>query len=95
MDIMFVHFMNQVLTPHDLKTRALYPWLTAPDYMTWYLKILHIYLEPLPEGDPPKPTEIDAIIHDEAQADDKRMTTFVSKMLDIRQMIRALMAEGK
>jgi hypothetical protein len=94
MDYLFVHFMDLVLTPRDLGTRALYLWLTAPDYMMWYMKISHLYLEPLPEEDPPRPTEFDAIIHDEAQAEGQRMATYVSKMLHIRQMIRALMASG-
>jgi hypothetical protein len=70
------------------------PWLMVPDYMTWYIKISHSYLEPLLVGDPPRPSELDAIIHDEAQADDQRMATYVSKMLHIRQMIRALMASS-
>jgi hypothetical protein len=58
-----VHFIDRVLTPLTLGTRALYPWLTEPDYMTWYIKILHPYLEPLPAGDLPRLGEIDAIIH--------------------------------
>jgi hypothetical protein len=62
--------------------------------MKWYIKILHPYLEPLPAGDPPKLAEIIVIIHEEAQADDQRMATFVSKMLHIWQMIRGLMANG-
>jgi hypothetical protein len=52
-----------------LGNRALYPWLTVLDYMTWYIKISHSYLEPLLVGDPLRPAEIDAIIHEEAQDD--------------------------
>jgi hypothetical protein len=55
---------------------------------------LHPYLEPLPAGDPPRLAELDVIILDEAQADSQRMATYVSKMLHIRQMIRALMASS-
>ncbi|MCI88139.1 hypothetical protein A2U01_0109425, partial [Trifolium medium] len=55
-------------------------------------KISHPYLEPLPPGDPPRPAELDAIIHEEA--DGQWMATFVTSMLDIRQFIRALMASG-
>ncbi|KAK2443670.1 hypothetical protein QL285_014755 [Trifolium repens] len=94
MDYLFVHFMDRVLTPHELGTRALYLWLMAPDYMTWYMKISHPYLEALPQGDTPRPDDIDAIIHDEAQVEGQRMATYVSKVLHIRQMIRALMASG-
>ena len=82
-----MHYMDRFLTPHELGTRALYPWLTAPNYMTWYMKISHPYLEPLPAGDPPRPAELDANINDEAQDDGQRMATYVSKMLHIRQMI--------
>jgi hypothetical protein len=89
-----VHFMDRVLTPHELGTRALYLWLTAPNYMTWYKKISHSNLEPLPQGDSPRPVELDVIIHDKAQAEGQRMATCVSKMLHIRQMIRALKASG-
>jgi hypothetical protein len=89
-----VHYMDRFLTPHELGTRALYPWLTAPNYMTWYMKISHPYLEPLPQGDPPRPADLDAIIHDEAQAEGQRMATCVSKMFHIHQMIMALMASG-
>jgi hypothetical protein len=53
-DFLFVHFMNQVLTAHELGTRALYLWLTTPDYITWYMKISHPYLELLPTGNLPK-----------------------------------------
>jgi hypothetical protein len=58
------------------------------------MKISHPYLEPLPAGDPPRPAELDANINDEAQDDGQRMATYVSKMLHIRKMIRALMASG-
>jgi hypothetical protein len=50
--------------------------------MMWYMKISLPYLEPLPPGDPPRPVEVDAIIHEEAEG--YRTTSFVSKMLDIR-----------
>ncbi|MCI12234.1 hypothetical protein A2U01_0033337 [Trifolium medium] len=81
--------MDRVLTPQMLETRALYPWLMASNYMTWYIKNSHPYLEPLPPGDPPRSAELDAIIHEEAEADGHRMATFVTSMLDIRQLIRA------
>jgi hypothetical protein len=56
------------------------------------MKISHPYLEPMPQRDPPRPVELDAIIHEEARAEGQRMATCVSKMLHILQMIRALMA---
>ncbi|GAU13434.1 hypothetical protein TSUD_127300 [Trifolium subterraneum] len=55
------------------------------------MKISHPYLEPLPQGDPPMLAEFDAIIHEEA--DGQRTTTLATNMLDIRQLIRALMAK--
>ncbi|MCI35512.1 hypothetical protein A2U01_0056733, partial [Trifolium medium] len=67
--------MDRVLTPRMLGTRALYSWLMVPNYMTWYVKISHPYLEPLPLGDPPRPAELDAIIHEET--DGQRTTTLV------------------
>ncbi|PNX55437.1 IMP dehydrogenase/GMP reductase related, partial [Trifolium pratense] len=68
------------------------PWLMAPNYMTWYMKISHPYLESLPPGDPPRPAELDTIIYEEAEADGQRTTTLITSMLDICQLIRALMA---
>jgi hypothetical protein len=56
------------------------------------MKISYPYLETLSAGDPPRPAEVHAIIHKEVESEGQRTTTFVSKMLDIRKMIRALMA---
>ncbi|MCI41909.1 hypothetical protein A2U01_0063143, partial [Trifolium medium] len=56
------------------------------------MKILYPYLEPLQPGDPPRPVELDAIIHKEAEVEDQRTTNLVANMLDIRQLILALMA---
>jgi hypothetical protein len=53
------------------------------------MKISHPSLEPLSVGDPLRPAEVDAIIYDETEG--QRTITFVSRMLDIRQMIRTLM----
>ncbi|MCI77441.1 hypothetical protein A2U01_0098711, partial [Trifolium medium] len=38
--------------------------------------------------------ELDAIIHEAPEVDGQRTTTFVTSMLDIRQLIRVLMASG-
>jgi hypothetical protein len=39
------------------------------------LKISYLYLEPLLAGDPLRPVEVDAIIHEEDEADGQRTTT--------------------
>ncbi|GAU21725.1 hypothetical protein TSUD_328500 [Trifolium subterraneum] len=63
----FARFMDQVLTPRMLESHALNLWLMTPNYMTWYMKISHSYLEPLPAGDLPRPAELDVIIDEEAE----------------------------
>ncbi|GAU34819.1 hypothetical protein TSUD_394450 [Trifolium subterraneum] len=78
----------------QIDTQALYSWLMAPNYTTWYIRISHLYLEPLPPGDLPRPAKLNAIIHEEAEVDGQRTTTLVTNTLDIRQLIRALMASG-
>ncbi|MCI93732.1 hypothetical protein A2U01_0115030, partial [Trifolium medium] len=48
-----------------------------------------------PPGNPPRPAELDAIIHEEVEAEGQRTTTLVANMLDIRQLIQALMARSR
>ncbi|MCI26404.1 hypothetical protein A2U01_0047599, partial [Trifolium medium] len=93
-DCQFARFMGRVLTPDMLGSHALYSWLMAPNYMTWYMKISDPYLEPLPPRDPSRPAKLDAIIHDEAKAEGQRTTNLVANMLEIWQVIHALMASG-
>jgi hypothetical protein len=74
------------------------PWSISVAHDAWLYDVVYKDFTslswPLPAEDPPKPTEIDVIIHEEAQIDGQTVTTFVLKMLHIRKMIRALMVSG-
>ncbi|MCH80404.1 serine/threonine-protein phosphatase 7 long form-like protein, partial [Trifolium medium] len=68
-DHQYTQFLDWVLTPNMLGKHALYQWLTTQDYMTWYMKISHLYIITLPPENPPRPTELDAIVQQEASTE--------------------------
>jgi hypothetical protein len=58
------------------------------------MKISHLYLKPLPPGNPSRLVELNAIIQEEAEAGVEKITNLVASMREIRQLIHTLMASG-
>jgi hypothetical protein len=63
---------------------AIYPWYTASGYMQRYFRISHPYMLPLPQGDPPRPCEPEAIMEQEAEMAGPLTTRLESRLTVIR-----------
>jgi hypothetical protein len=48
-------------------------WLTAPNYMTWYIKISHLYNEELLVGNLPRLARLDGIVHEAVEVEGDRI----------------------
>ncbi|MCI40778.1 hypothetical protein A2U01_0062011, partial [Trifolium medium] len=70
-------------------------WDTAPGYMRWYFRISHPYMMPLPQGDPPRPCEHEAIIEEEAQTEGPLATRLTTRINRMRQIARHLLDNGE
>ncbi|MCI19381.1 hypothetical protein A2U01_0040537, partial [Trifolium medium] len=51
----FAEYLDRVLKPEQRGLAGIHPWDAAPGYTRWYFRISHLYMMPLPLGDPPRP----------------------------------------
>ncbi|MCI29021.1 hypothetical protein A2U01_0050225, partial [Trifolium medium] len=64
----FAEYLDRLLTPEQRGHAGIHPWDATLGYMRWYFRISHLYIMPLPLGDPPRPCEYEAIIEEEVGA---------------------------
>jgi hypothetical protein len=74
---------------------AIYPWYFIPGYMWWYFKISHPYVRPLPEGDPLRSCEQEAIMEEATHMEGPLTTRLDSTLTSIQGLAEGLLASGE
>jgi hypothetical protein len=91
----FANIRDWVLTAAQRGPLAIYPWYAAPGYMRCYFRISHPYMLPLPQGDPPRPCQLEANMEEEAQMEGLLTTCLDNTLTRNRGIADGLLASGE